>query len=137
VIYLIDGNTVNSAGQWTHQLAPAPEQGRVEQFPGIGQQFYVDAARKPADLVVEGFLHATGASVAAASVALDNLVRTWDAVRGDGQIHTVTINTQTHSHCKLRAFNTLGKPQRRDQNGTLRVAYRVRFVWLRLTDTVT
>lgn len=132
--YTIDGNTVNARTDWKHQFRPAEAPRREEGFPGVAQTFAVLGARVGDDLIVDGFLLGTGATVPLARASLISAINTWAALQSDGLEHEVGIDGVTFKHMQLLRCNSTGPVQRVAASGTVLLRQAVRFAWRSLRD---
>lgn len=138
MIYKIDTESVDaSVGDWRAQYRPASKRAKEESFPGIARRFFVSPPAEAPDLVVRGFLRATGADGDAAADALRVLERTYMAMRSDGILHAVQVGNTTHAEAKLMDFNTEGDRERADVGVTLYMKIAVSFSWRFTTSEVT
>ncbi len=134
MIYLIDAVEV-VGHNWRHYMVPAPQNQRVETFPGFEGQITVDGVWQPDDLVITGMIRAEGATRDAAVIALQAVIRTYSQMRHDGTTHTVNIYSTDWTFMKLRQFVTEGELLPTDQvttPGNMSVMVPVRYTWIQL-----
>jgi hypothetical protein len=122
--YLIDNIAVNQRLDWRHQLAPGALSARlVESFPGDSSRYVIKGVVRPGDLIVSGFLEASGFA------ALHTLIRQYEAMLGDVTTHTVTVHGVDFAYLDLAEFQVEPRIQAYRSAGVSGVRVACRFHW--------